>query len=167
MVQYISNKPSNKKIGQWLTLEWDSKWISGERWSRPSVLPPDMGMKIVAWQWIKGCWLSIHNKVKTEQSFTVRSANRIAVFQASLKVVREEADPNSPTKITNGQHPRDQNVYEKEDAVNKNDNEFWNDRMIRSLVKKRLQKGRNSRMIYTNCTPGQANLGMNPHQIYL
>ena len=29
--------------------------------------------------------------------------------------------PNSPTKITNAQHPKDPNVYEKEDAVNKND----------------------------------------------
>ena len=35
--------------------------------------------------------LSIHNKVKSEQCFAVTSANRIAVFQASLKVVREEA----------------------------------------------------------------------------
>ena len=29
--------------------------------------------------------------------------------------------PNSPTKITNAQHPKDQNIYKKEDAVNKND----------------------------------------------
>ena len=34
---------------------------------------------------------SIHNKVKSEQHFAVTSAKRVAVFQASLKVVREEA----------------------------------------------------------------------------
>ena len=44
--------------------------------------------------------------------------------------------PNSPTKTTNVQHPTDQNVYEKEVAVNKNDTlNFRDDRMIRSLVK--------------------------------
>ena len=36
-------------------------------------------------------WLSIHNKVKSEQCFAVTSAKRVAAFQASLKVVREEA----------------------------------------------------------------------------
>ena len=29
--------------------------------------------------------------------------------------------PNSPTNITNDQHPRDQNVYEKVGLVNKSD----------------------------------------------
>ena len=38
----------------------------------------------------KRYWLSIHNKVKSEQHFAVTSAKRVAVFQASLKVVREE-----------------------------------------------------------------------------
>ena len=33
----------------------------------------------------------IHNKVKSEQHFTVTSAKGVTVFQASLKVVREEA----------------------------------------------------------------------------
>ena len=28
---------------------------------------------------------------------------------------------NSSTKTTNFKHPKDQNIYEKEDAVNKND----------------------------------------------
>ena len=47
---------------------------------------------------------------------------RVAVFQARLRVVREEMQvPNSPTRITNVQHPKNQNVYKKEDAVNKND----------------------------------------------
>ena len=31
-----------------------------------------------------------HNKVKSEQHFAVTSAKRVAVFQASLKVVRED-----------------------------------------------------------------------------
>ena len=32
-----------------------------------------------------------YNEVKSEQCFAVTSAKRVAVFQASLKVVREEA----------------------------------------------------------------------------
>ena len=75
-----------------------------------------MGMKIAAWHWRKRCWLSINNKVKSEQHFTGTSAKRVAVFQASLKVVREEAGANSPTKITKIQHPKDQNVYKKGDV---------------------------------------------------
>ena len=38
----------------------------------------------------KRCLLSIHNKVKSQQCFAVTSAKRVAVFQASLKVLREE-----------------------------------------------------------------------------
>ena len=70
---------------------WDSIWIWGGRWPSQSVSKPDKGMKIVAWYWRKRCWLSIHNIVKSEQYFTGTSAKRVAVFQASLKVVREEA----------------------------------------------------------------------------
>ena len=33
----------------------------------------------------------MHNKVKSEQCFPVTSAKRVMVFQASLKVAREEA----------------------------------------------------------------------------
>ena len=33
----------------------------------------------------------MHEKVKSEQCFVVTSAKRVAVFQASLKLVREEA----------------------------------------------------------------------------
>ena len=33
----------------------------------------------------------MQNKVKSEQSFAVTSAKRVAFFQASLKLVREEA----------------------------------------------------------------------------
>ena len=33
----------------------------------------------------------MQNKVKSEQCFKVTTARRVAVFQASLKVVREEA----------------------------------------------------------------------------
>ena len=63
----------------------------------------------------------MHNKVKSEQCFAVTSAKSVAVFQASLKVVREDAGANSLTTITNIQHPKDQNVNEKKDTVNKND----------------------------------------------
>ena len=65
--------------------------------------------------------LSIHNKNKSEQHFAVTSAKRVAVFQASLKVVREEAVPNFQKQITKTQHPKDQIIYKKENAVNKND----------------------------------------------
>ena len=34
--------------------------------------------------------MSIHNKLKSEQHFAVASAKRVAVFQASLNIVREE-----------------------------------------------------------------------------
>ena len=54
-------------------------------------LPPDNGTKIAALHCRKRCWLSPHNKVKSEQCFAVTSAKRVAVFQASLKVVREDA----------------------------------------------------------------------------
>ena len=94
---------------------WDSIRIWGGRWPRQSTLPPGTGMRIAAWYWRKRYWLSIHNKVKSEQCFTVTSAKRVAVFKVSLNQV-----PNSPAKITNAQHSKDQNVYEKEDAVNKN-----------------------------------------------
>ena len=65
----------------------------------------------------------MHYRVKSEQCFAVTGARRVAVFQASL--VREEAGFNSPTMTTNVQHPKDQNVYEKKDAVNKNDALIW------------------------------------------
>ena len=80
-----------KKTGHRLiTLEWHSMWTSGGNDPRWSVLPPDMGMKIAAWCWKKRFWLPIHNKVTTEQCFAVTSAKGVAVFKASLKVLREE-----------------------------------------------------------------------------
>ena len=63
----------------------------------------------------------IHNKVKSEKWITVTSAKRAAVFQASLKVVREEASAQFSNKDKIIQHPKDHNIYEKKDAVNKND----------------------------------------------
>ena len=77
---------------------WDSIWMWGGRWPRWSVLPPDRGMKITVWHWRKRCWLSINNKVKSEQCFTVTSAKRAAVFQASLKIMREEAGAHLSNK---------------------------------------------------------------------
>ena len=78
------------KTGWRLTLVWDSIQFWGGRWPRQSVLPPDKGMKIAAWHWRKS-WLSIHNKIKSEQCFAVTSAERVAVFQASFKVVRRSS----------------------------------------------------------------------------
>ena len=63
--------------------------------------------------------LSTH-KVKSEQCFAVTSAKRVAVFQASLKVVREDTGAQLSKEITSAPHPKDQTGYE-EDAVNKND----------------------------------------------
>ena len=50
----------------------------------------------------------------------VTSAKRVEVFQASLKVVREEAGAQLSNKDNRYSNPKDQNVYEK-DAANKND----------------------------------------------
>ena len=46
----------------------------------------------------------MHNKVKLEQCFAVTSSEKVAVFQASLKLVREEAGANSLITIVS--HPR-------------------------------------------------------------
>ena len=51
----------------------------------------------------------------------ITSAKIVAVFQASLQVVREEVGAHLPKEITNAQHPKDQTIYRREDAVNKND----------------------------------------------
>ena len=69
----------------------------------------------------KRCWLSIHNKVKSEQHFAVTSAKRVAVFQANLKIVRAEVGAQLSKRDNKSQYPKDQNVYRKEDAVNKSD----------------------------------------------
>ena len=61
----------------------------------------------------------MHNKVKSEQCFAVLSAQRVAVFQASLKLVREEAGAQLSDNDTT-QHPYDQNIH-MEGTVNKND----------------------------------------------
>ena len=80
-----------------------------------------MGMKIAALYWRKRYWLLIHNKVKSEQYFAVTSAKRVAVFQASSNLVREEASSQLPNKGNKCSTSKDQNVYEKKDAVNEND----------------------------------------------
>ena len=63
-----------------------------------------------------------------------RQHRGVSTQNASLKVVREEAGTKLSTKTTNIHHPKDQNIYEKEDAVNKNDAVIYDDRMSRSLV---------------------------------
>ena len=40
----------------------------------------------------KKALLSLHNKVKSEQCYTVTSDKRVAVFKAGLKSVKEEAN---------------------------------------------------------------------------
>ena len=57
----------------------------------------------------------MHNKAKLKQCFAVTSAKRVAIFQACLKLVREEAGAQI------SKHLKDQNSYLKEGAVNKND----------------------------------------------
>ena len=46
------------------------------------------------------------NKVKSEQYFAVTSPIWVAVFQTSLRLVRE-GQINSQTEIINTQHPKD------------------------------------------------------------
>ena len=53
----------------------------------------------------------MHNKVKSEQSFAVASAERVAVSQPSLKL--EKLTPNSLTVTTNAQHQKDKTIYQK------------------------------------------------------
>ena len=62
----------------------------------------------------------MHNKVTSKQCFAATSAKRLEIFQASLKLVRE-AGAISLKTTTNTQHPKDQDIYEKEGTVNKND----------------------------------------------
>ena len=40
----------------------------------------------------------MHNKVKSEQHYAVISAKRVAVFQATLKLVREESRAKLPNR---------------------------------------------------------------------
>ena len=67
----------------------------------------------------------MHNKVKSEQCFAVLSVKRVAVFQAHLKVVREEATAQLSNKGNKHSTSQGSKTYEKEDAVNKNDALFW------------------------------------------
>ena len=60
------------------------------------------------------------NKVKPEQCFVIRSAIRVAVFQASSKLVREMAEAISLTRILIILQPMNQNIYVKGDATNTN-----------------------------------------------
>ena len=55
----------------------------------------------------------MHNKAKSELHLVVRSNKRVAVFQASLKLVIEEAGSQLFNKNNNDQNPMDQNVYMK------------------------------------------------------
>ena len=59
------------------------------------------------------------NKGKSEQYVVATSAKGVMVFQASLKLVREEAGTKL-TKLIHILHPKDQNVYMKEDIANEN-----------------------------------------------
>ena len=59
-------------------------------------------------------------KVKSEQHFAVTGTKRVVVFQASMKLVSKEHVAQISNN-DNTQHPKDQNIYEEEEAVNKND----------------------------------------------
>ena len=144
-------------------------WVG--RWSDQSVLPPDTRIKIAAWYWRERYWLSMHNKGKSEP-LAVISTKRVAIFQGNLKLVREGSDPKTLRVRINDQHPMDQNVYMKEDAVIKMAHSFKYDRLTWShVMTMRFQKGWNSRTISTNWAQSQskpkyvnqkksANLGM-------
>ena len=69
----------------------------------------------------------MHKSVKSEHCFAVTGAKRVAVFQASLKLVREEAcaqlskndKKKKKKKKKKCSTPKDQKGYEKEGDVNK------------------------------------------------
>ena len=69
----------------------------------------------------KRYWLSTHNKVKSEQCFAVTSAKRVAVFQASFKVVREDMGGQLSKRDNKCSTSQGSNHLREEDAVNKND----------------------------------------------
>ena len=77
--------------------------------------------KIAAWCWRKRFWLSKCKKVKSEQHFAITSAKRVAIFQGSLKLVREKAWAQlSLKRIINFWHLTDQNFYVMGGTINKN-----------------------------------------------
>ena len=51
--------------------------------------------------------------MKSEQYFAVTNAKSLAIFQACLKLVRKEAEPNSLAGIVNIQNTMDQTIYIK------------------------------------------------------
>ena len=46
--------------------------------------------------------------MESEQCFAIRSAKRVAVYRASLKLVRQEARAQPPNNDKNIQHPKDE-----------------------------------------------------------
>ena len=63
----------------------------------------------------------MYNKVKSEQHSAVRSAKRVAIFQASLKLVREGAGSKLSNKDNKHSNSMDETIYNEWGTVNKND----------------------------------------------
>ena len=61
----------------------------------------------------------MHNKVKLETCFTVTSVKRIAILQASLKLVREGAGAQLHNMDNKCLHLMDQNTLSDRGTVNK------------------------------------------------
>ena len=59
----------------------------------------------------------MYNKSRLEQCFVVTLANRVAVFQASFKSVREEAGAQLYNSDNNCSTPQSSNGYEEEGVV--------------------------------------------------
>ena len=62
----------------------------------------------------------MHNKVKSEQCFAVISAKKVAIFQASLKLVREDEKPQLSNMHNKCLTPHRSNHLWEGGTVNKN-----------------------------------------------
>ena len=98
----------------------------------------------------KGCWLSMCNKVKPEQHFTAVRPNTVAVFQASLKLIREEVGAQLPNKDNKYSTSHGSKHLCEEGAVNKlaGDRMIWSPLMMMRL--KTMKKQNNKYHLYAN-----------------
>ena len=108
-----------------------NKYIWGRRWPGQSILPPEAWIKTAAW-----CWRKVL-KISAEQCY-----------------IRTTFCCNSEDNI---RHPMDQTVSKKGGAVINIIHYFWDYMMSWSFVIMMSSKGRNNKMIYTNCVPSQSN----------
>ena len=120
-VQYDANKPLNKIRGKDQHVN-ENQQDSEDEDDLVNVFFHQIRNKNSSMTLRKRYWLSMHNTVKSENCCGVTSAKRVAVFQASLKLVGDDgAKGRLQQMTTNAWHSKDQNAYEKEVTVNKND----------------------------------------------